>query len=430
MNGQQCVDGVLQFIADDALQIEPNDGKSTRRLIPLEDRGPLRVLFVITSMPIGGAETLLVNLIRRLDPSRCLPELCCLKSFGPLGELLSREIPACEKLLEHKYDLRIVSRLTDVIHKRRIDAVVTVGAGDKMFWGRLAAWRAAVPVILSALHSTGWPDGISRLNRLLTPITDGFIGVADAHGKYLVDGEHFPIEKVFVIPNGVDVDRFAPREDIAAVRQQLGLPTAGSLVGIVAALRPEKNIELFLRAAAQVRRSLPKAEFVIVGDGPRRKPLESLAVELGLSRIVHFLGTRSDVPNLLASLDVFLLTSRMEANPVSILEAMAMGKPVIAPRVGSIAETVADGVTGYLTDPGSEEQAVARTIQLLTDTKRARAMGIAARQTVIDQWSLNRMVHGYEELISQIYTSKVARERGQRLGAAQPGTRQARSSWR
>ena len=145
-----------------------------RTLIPLADRGPLRVMFLITSMPVGGAETLLVNLIRRLDRERFAPELACLKQLGPLGEELAGEIPAHHGLLNRKYDLRILPRLTKLLARRKIDAVVTVGAGDKMFWGRLAAWRAGAPVVLSALHSTGWPDGIGRLNRLLTPITDGF----------------------------------------------------------------------------------------------------------------------------------------------------------------------------------------------------------------------------------------------------------------
>src|SRR5687767_11502577 len=108
-------------------------------LIPLADRGPLRVLFVITSMPVGGAETLLVNLIRRLDRARFEPELCCLKEPGPLGEELAGEIPTHCGFIGHKYDFLVLRRLTRLLRERKIDAVVTVGAGDKMFWGRLAA---------------------------------------------------------------------------------------------------------------------------------------------------------------------------------------------------------------------------------------------------------------------------------------------------
>src|SRR5262245_23012539 len=165
---------------------------------------PLRVMFLLTSMPVGGAETLLVDLVRRLDRRYFAPEIGCLKEQGPLGEMLAKEMPVHHDLLAQKYDLRIWPRLTRLLRERHTDAVVTVGAGDKMFWGRLVARHVGVPVIMSALHSTGWPDGIGRLNRLLTPITDAFVAVADSHGAFLVTHENLPIDRVVVIPNGVD----------------------------------------------------------------------------------------------------------------------------------------------------------------------------------------------------------------------------------
>ena len=113
---------------------------------------------------------------------------------------------------------------------------------------------------------------------------------------------------------------------------------------------------MFLKVAAQVRREVPDAHFAIIGDGPRRTDLEALTKQLGLADCVHFLGRRSDVPQLLNLFDVFTLTSHNEANPVSILEAAATGKPIVATRVGSIPETVLDGVTGYLVDPGMKPQ--------------------------------------------------------------------------
>jgi glycosyltransferase involved in cell wall biosynthesis len=376
------------------------------KLTPLADRGPLRVMFVLTSMPVGGAETLLVNLIRRLDRERILPELCCLKELGPLGEELSDEVPSFSELIHHKTDLRVLGRLTRLLRWRRTDALVTVGAGDKMFWGRLAAWRAGVPVVASALHSTGWPDGVGRLNRMLTPITDAFIAVAAPHGQYLVEREKFPRRKVFVIPNGVDVDRFAAGGERLAVRKELGLAPTTPVAGIVAALRPEKNHELFLRSAAIVLTRVPEATFLVVGDGPLRPGLEALASELGIARAVRFLGTRSDIPRLLAAMDVFALTSRMEANPVSILEAMASSRPVVAPNVGSIAQSVADGVTGYLTDEGSADQTAGRICELLENVELARTMGARGRQTVVERWSLDVMVRGYEQLITDIYAAR------------------------
>lgn len=377
-----------------------------RHLLPLDQRGPLKVMFMMTSMPVGGAEVLLVNLIRRLDRSRFSPELCCLKQLGPLGEELAQEIPAFENQLAHKYDLRVWPRLRELFRRRQVDAVVTVGAGDKMFWGRLAAWSADVPVVLSAIHSTGWPDSIGRLNRRLTPITDRFIGVAAPHGRHLIEVEGFPARKVCVILNGVDVERFHSRRDRAELRRSLGIDPAAPVAGIVAALRPEKNHELFLRSAALVARELPQARFLIIGDGPERPKLERLTDELAIRDNVLFLGTRSDIPELLAAMDVFLLTSHMEASPVSILEAMASERPVIAPRVGSIPDSVADGVTGYLVEPGSAEQVADRLKAVFHNPEQAAVMGLRGREFVVDRCSLEKMVAGYQDLIAEVYNSK------------------------
>ena len=376
---------------------------------PLADRGPLRVLFATTSMPVGGAETLLVNLCQRMDRERVVPELCCLKEPGPLGELLAEQIPVHSRLLRNKWDGRVLGRLRRLIRSRRIDALITVGAGDKMFWGRLAAWLERLPVIGAALHSTGWPDGIGRLNRWLTPITDVFIAVAENHGRFLVEREQFPTGKVRVIPNGIDTQRFQPLPDCGReVRTQLGIPLTAPVVGIVAALRPEKNHELFLRAAAAVRDKLPESRFILVGDGPQRSSLEHLAAALQLTDRVHFLGNRSDVPQVLSGIDLLALTSHNEANPVSILEALACGVPVVSTRVGSVHETVRDGITGFLTEPGNVEQLATRWLELLHDECLRRRMGIAGRQLVSDNWSLDRMVAGYEQLVRDVYSSKCA----------------------
>ena len=367
---------------------------------------PLRVMFVHTFMPVGGAETLLVNLIRRMDRDRFIPEVCCLKYPGPLGEVISKEVAFFSHLLRHKYDLKVLPKLTRLLKQRKIDAVVTVGAGDRMFWGRLAAKAAGVPVILTALHSTGWPDVVNRLNRMLTPITDGFIGVAQEHGRYLREVERFPDHKVFVIPNGVDVQRFQPGPADPKLRAEFGLDASNPVAGIVAALRPEKNHEQFLRAAAKVRAELPAARFLIVGDGETRPALEQLCQELGLTDAVIFAGTRSDVPELLSLMDVVVLTSHMEANPVTILEAMACGKPCVAPQVGSIPETIVEGETGFLTTPGSNDETAARLLDILRSPERAAAMGQAARRRVVDHYSLECMVNGYQDLITRLYLQK------------------------
>ncbi|HEV2968620.1 MAG TPA: glycosyltransferase [Pirellulales bacterium] len=382
------------------------DSDSPAATLPHE---PLRVMFLNTSLEVGGAETLLVNLVRRIDRTRFAPEVCCLKTKGELGELLGAEVPVFSDLLRNKFDPRILGRLKRLFRDRRIDAAVTVGAGDKMFWGRLAAWRAGVPVIASALHSTGWPDGIGRLNRWLTPLTDMFIAVAAPHGRHLVEREGFPESKVCVIPNGVDINRFRARPSDPRLRRQLGVPASAPLAGILAALRPEKNHEMFLQVAAGVRRQIPSANFLVIGDGPEREKLERIAAELKIAGAVHFLGTRTDVPELLNLLDVLLLTSRNEANPVSILEALACGKPVVATRVGSVPESVLDEQVGYLVEPESVDAMTRRVVELFRDQSLAQALGAAGRQHVVDHWSLDRMVAGYEELLTRLHDQKTAR---------------------
>jgi glycosyltransferase involved in cell wall biosynthesis len=377
-------------------------------LLPLAQRDPLRVMFMINDMTVGGAEMLLDQLIRRLDSSRFAPELCCMNKLGELGDNLRGVVPVFPHLLKHKYDLQVVSRLAWLLRRRRIDAVVTVGAGDRMFWGRLAAWRAGVPVVISALHSTGWPDRIGRLNRMLTPLTDAFVGVAATHGRYLVEDERFPAERVHVIPNGVDTERFQPRPRDGALLATLGIPSDANIVGLVAVLRPEKNHELFLRAAAIVRQQVAPARLVLVGNGPERDKLNRLTAELRLADVVHFLGARSDVPQLLPLFDVFALTSKIEASPVSILEAQACGLPVVATRVGSIAESVIDGETGFLVTPGSVDEVAGAMIRLLRSPELRHALGSAARQFVVTHRSLEAMVSGYEELISKLYEQKAA----------------------
>ena len=377
----------------------------------LTERGPLRVLFLLTSMPVGGAETLLVNLIRRLDRTLIEPEICCLKQPGPLGEEMAAEVPVHADFIRSKTDFRVIGRLSQLMKERRIDAIVTVGAGDKMFWGRLAAWRAGVPVITSAIHSTGWPDGIGWLNRRLTPITDGFIACAGNHGQHLVKQEMLPQQKVFVIPNGVDMNRFQPSSDLAAGRDALNLPQQATLMTIVAALRPEKNHSRFLRIASDVRKQVADAEFLIIGDGPERTKLETLASELEIRDCVHFLGSRADIPELLAVSDLFALTSDNEASPVSIMEAMACGLPVVASDVGSVAEMVVNNVTGYCLPKTDEQQFADCICSIFACEKTKRRMARAGRIHVEENGSLDVMVAGYEQLLTMLYQRKAGRKR-------------------
>lgn len=366
---------------------------------------PLRIMFLVTSMPVGGAETLLVNLVRGLNRQKFSPEIVCLKDRGPLGEELAREMPVYHDLISGKFDFLVLPRLWRLMRKQKIDAVVTVGAGDKMFWGRLAAKLSGVPVIVSALHSTGWPDSVGRLNRLLTPLTDAFVGVADAHGQHLIEHEHFPTEKVQIIYNGIDTTRFGPGDKVTA-RHALGLPADAKVVAILAALRPEKNHAMFLAGAKEILRREPRAQFLVIGDGPLREELEQFARQLGIDSATQFLGSRHDVEHLLQAVDVLALTSHNEASPVSILEGLSCGVSCIASNVGSVSETVIDNVTGKLFPAGDQTAYVNGVLELLENETLREKMAAAGRQMVIENRSLDAMVRGYESLLTRLYTLK------------------------
>ncbi len=373
-------------------------------------RSPLRVAFVVTSLPVGGAEILLWNLVRGMDRQRFMPQVVCTKSGGALEASIAACVPVHTRFLAGKYDLRVVGRMTRLFRRERIDAVVTIGAGDKMFWGRLCARLAGVPVVCSALHSTGWPDSVGRLNRLLTPWTDAFIACARRHAAHLIRNEGFPGDRVFVVPNGVDTERFQPDATRRVwLRNQLGLSADVPLVGVVAALRPEKNLQQFIDAAARTLRAVPAVHFVIVGEGPHRPIIEQRAAELGITSRVHLLGRREDTAAIVAGLDVFCLTSRNEANPVSILEALACGVPAVSPDVGSVSETVLHARTGLLTEPLSGESTAGALIRLLDDPQWARQLGRQGRQHVLENFSLPVMVRGYESLLTLLYDRAAVR---------------------
>jgi glycosyltransferase involved in cell wall biosynthesis len=368
-------------------------------------------MFLLSSMPIGGAETLLVNLVRRMDRTRCIPSIACLKEKDVLGELMAQEVNVFDKLINHKYDVAVTGRLKKLFVEHQIDAVVTVGAGDKMFWGRIAARRARIPVILSALHSTGWPDGVGNLNRMLTGITDGFIACAQQHAEYQIQEEKFPKEKVFLIPNGIDTEQFVlSSQSRHQWRSKIGIEPSAPVVGIVAALRPEKNHDLFLQSASLLVNEMPEARFVIVGDGPERERLEELARVTKIEKFVHFLGSVQDIPGVLSMIDLFALTSHNEASPVSIMEALSCKRPVVATDVGSIDESVLEGETGFLVPAGNANEMFKRWRQILTDSELSNSLGAAGRSHIVKTCSLESMTEGYMSLIERLYAKKTGRK--------------------
>jgi len=205
---------------------------------------------------------------------------------------------------------------------------------------------------------------------------------------------------------------------VAAARN-LGVAHARApVVGMVGRLARQKAPGDFLRAAALVAREFPAATFLVVGDGPLRATLEGLARELGIADRVRFLGFRDEVPVVLAALDVFALSSLWEGLPLTILEAMAAGKPVVATSVNGVAEVVQHGRTGWLVSPQQVEQLAAHIVTLLRDPGIARSMGEAGRRRVRERFSIERTVAELSDLYQDLYEAKCHADAG---AAAQHG---------
>jgi glycosyltransferase involved in cell wall biosynthesis len=166
---------------------------------------------------------------------------------------------------------------------------------------------------------------------------------------------------------------------------------------------------MFLDAAKKISQRFPTAYFLIVGDGPERNAIERKIDQLALKDRVLLLGTRKDMPRLVASLDVFALTSHNEASPVSILEALSSSVPVVSTRVGSVAETVMDDWNGFTVEPGNTEAFSSRVATLLQNPDLAVSFGSNGRDHVVSRYSLDTMVKGYEELIASVYWSKLGK---------------------
>jgi len=252
----------------------------------------------------------------------------------------------------------------------------------------------------------GPPDRFEWPNRLLTPTTDIFVAVARRQKWYYVQNAGLPASKFRVIYNGVDLDRFQPGEPDHQLVKELGIKRGQRIVGLVSMLRPEKNVSLLLRAAKQVLSRQGNVRFVIVGDGPARKALAQEAQQLGVAENTIFTGLRSDVERLLRTFDVVVLSSNHEAFPVTLLEAGACGKPVVATAVGAVDEIVVHGQTGYLVRPGSEVELAGALLRLLRDDSRRAAMGVAARNHIEDRFGLDVMVQQYESLFDELLTVK------------------------
>ena len=376
--------------------------------MPTSPPDRIRVLFVTPNLGIGGAERHIATLAPALDPDRFEVRVVCIKEEGPLfGDVVRAGVPALSLGSGTRHAPTALLRLVRIMRRFRPDAVITRGLNADIL-GRTAATIARVPAVILWKHNTGHIDRSALevvSERLLDPVTDRYFAVAYGQVPYLTGDLGWPERKIRVIHNGVDPGAF-PYAPLAGERPAaaagLGIQPGDRVVGILAVFRPEKDHATFLRAARIVADRIPAARFVLAGDGPGRDELEALTRELGLEERVVFAGLRSDVEDVLASLDVVVLSSfTIECFPYAILEAMAMGVPAVCTAVGGLPEMIEDGVTGRLVPPKDPAALAEGIIDVLSDEDRRRAMGVAARERLERNFTLERSAAAAGDMIAE-----------------------------
>ncbi|MCL2700100.1 MAG: glycosyltransferase [Phycisphaerae bacterium] len=374
---------------------------------------PLRVLHVLHTLMRAGAEQLMVEMAVGYR-GRLATAALCLDQLGPLAdELRAMDVPVYFTRRGPGMELGQTAKIRDAIAEFAPD-VLHCHQYTPFFYGSLTRLRMGLspggrrrrPALLFTEHGRHYPDLVSGkrrlMNKVLVPQAAHITAVCEFTRQRLVEKEGIAADRIEVVYNGVDPSRFEGLPSPAAARASLGLPTAGPLVVQVGTLRGVKDHPTALRAFARVVRELPAARIAFAGDGPDQAACRALSAELGIESSVHWLGSRSDVPNVLAAGDVMLMTSLSEAHSVSLLEAMAAGLPVVATAVGGIPETVADGETGLLAPRGDDAGLAAHLVTLLRDDTRRRRMGQAGLTKVHDQFLRSRMHERYYKIYQHL----------------------------
>ncbi len=373
----------------------------------------IRVAFVQATLPIGGAERLVQALANRMDRSRIESSIVNLYGPGAIGEQMQA---AGWKMTNHlaasRFDFGVGPRLAQALTDTQADVAYVYDGALALYWMGVVRRRQPRPRIVVGFHSTGQLGNAIQhffARRSALPVADRLVALTETHRRHLARELRVPESRFVVLRTGVDLARFDPHLPRPAARRAAGLPEHGPLVGIIAALRPEKNHALFLAAAKRVAAQVPDARFLIAGDGPARDEIARLAAASGLGDRLLVLGARQDVPALHRALDVAVLSSHpiVETLPVTLMEAAACGTPGVATAVGSVADVLVEGETGYVVPAGDEALLAARIALLLRDEGLRARMGDAARRRAEQQFDERDMFRRYEDLF--VSTAEAAR---------------------
>jgi len=298
-------------------------------------------------------------------------------------------IPVEAVTIRSQLDLRAIRDIYRLIKKYRITVVNTHSSKDNWV-GSLAAKLAGVPLLVRTRHHPV-PISNNPLN-FVHKLADGFTATGEAVRTMLITGNRIPAERVLSVPTGVSLERFSPGIDPLPLKRELGIDPATKIVTMVGRLRSGKRYDLFVDAAQLVRNELPDVKFLVVGDGEGAKSIQRKIAEHDLSKVVLMTGYRADIPEIMASSDVVVLTSDSEGVPQVLTQAMAMQRPVVAAPIGGIPDLIKDGVTGLFADAGNARSFADKILLLLRDDSLSCNLGVAARQHVLKHFTDDVMV--------------------------------------
>jgi sugar transferase (PEP-CTERM/EpsH1 system associated) len=375
---------------------------------------PPLVVHLIYRLDFGGLETLLVDCINHMPPERYRHAIVCLTDYTAFADKITR--PGVELYALHKQPgLGLGIHLTLFKLLRRLRPAILHTYNFACAEYAVPAWVAGVPVRIHAEHGrdASDPQGLNRkhngLRRALAPFIDRYVPVSQDLARWLRNVVGIPAPKLELIMNGVDTLRYAPHLPAAATPWS-GAAETPFVIGTVGRLQDVKDQATLIQAFALLCARFPQRRaglrLAIVGDGPLRARLAQTAEQAGVADLVWFPGARNDIPDLMRSFDVFALSSIAEGTPVTLLEAMACARPVVATAVGGIPEVVQDGVNGALA-PAANPQALADALaRYVEDPALVALHGAAARDKIERHYSVAAMVGAYAALYGQLCNSK------------------------
>lgn len=351
----------------------------------------MRIIFIINNLCIGGAEKFLLSMSKSLK-KRGFKIL--IFSLFKNNTLKSEFEEAGIKVKYFQMSKKSVLGFIKLIYSIRSECpdIVHTHLDDSHIYGCIAAKIAGIPAIISTIHSTGWwlfRGGIRQrmrrfVDRFASVLCDKIIAVSSHVSEDLIKYGRIRKEKMNIIRNGIILQKNIVKFSTSNKKIPI-IATVGRLV-------KEKGIVYFLHAAKDIIVCNKKVKFWIIGDGYLRKDLEKISESMGLFSYVDFLGFRNDVYKLLSHIDIFILSSLSEGLPISLLEAMYMGKPVVVTKISGITEVVIHNHNGIIVEPKNPQEIASACLHLLNFPKKAREIGYNAQKTVKEKFDIEQNV--------------------------------------